>query len=85
MIMAPNLFLVQTQASKQTMQMEVNMAAGTSNTMRMLIRHQELLWQVGQDRSKITFNMATRSDRMMVLKHQQELLWQVGQGQVKGP
>ncbi|XP_064597123.1 rho GTPase-activating protein 18-like [Liolophura sinensis] len=45
MIMAPNLFLVNTK-SKNVRDIEVSMAAGTSNIVKMLIKYQPLLWTV---------------------------------------
>ena len=51
MIMAPNLFLVQSsrqrsKASTPLKDLEISMAAGTSNIVKMLIKYQEILWSV---------------------------------------
>lgn len=49
MIMAPNLFLVQSRGSKaqpQKRDLEISMAAGTSNIVKMLIKYQDILWSV---------------------------------------
>lgn len=48
MIMAPNLFLSPSSRSKAKgiREMEISMAAGTSNIVMMLIKYQDILWTV---------------------------------------
>lgn len=48
MIMAPNLFLLPMSRSKTKTidDLEINMAAGTSNVVRMLIKYQRIIWMV---------------------------------------
>jgi len=46
MIMAPNLFIPKVRSSKTSWDYEINMAARTSNIMRMLIRYQNVVWTV---------------------------------------
>ena len=51
MIMAPNLFLVQSsrqrsKAMPAMKELELSMAAGTSNIVKMLIKYQDILWSV---------------------------------------
>ena len=48
MIMAPNLFLAPSNRGRHKVDkdIEIRMAAGTANIVRMLIRYQEILWTV---------------------------------------
>uniref|UniRef100_A0ABM0MFV6 Rho GTPase-activating protein 18-like n=1 Tax=Saccoglossus kowalevskii TaxID=10224 RepID=A0ABM0MFV6_SACKO len=46
MIMAPNLFAVQALSSKSMSTLEMQLAAGTSNVVRMLINYRRILWMV---------------------------------------
>ncbi|XP_074656203.1 rho GTPase-activating protein 18-like [Tubulanus polymorphus] len=48
MIIAPNLFLSQSQGNRKSVikDFEINMAAGTANIVRMLIKYQDILWTV---------------------------------------
>ncbi|XP_008826038.1 rho GTPase-activating protein 18 [Nannospalax galili] len=46
MVMAPNLFMCHGLGLKSTEQQEFVMAAGTANTMHLLIKYQQLLWTI---------------------------------------
>ncbi|XP_055119724.2 rho GTPase-activating protein 18 [Symphalangus syndactylus] len=46
MVMAPNLFMCHALGLKSSEQREFVMAAGTANTMHLLIRYQKLLWTI---------------------------------------
>lgn len=46
MVMAPNLFMCHALGLKSSEQREFVMAAGTANTMHLLIKYQKLLWTV---------------------------------------
>lgn len=60
MIMAPNLFLSPSSRSKTKgiREMEISMAAGTSNIVMMLIKYQDILWTV---RVTVLLTIATLS------------------------
>lgn len=46
MVMAPNLFMCHALGLKSSEQREFAMAAGTANTMHLMIRYQNILWTV---------------------------------------
>ena len=46
MVMAPNLFMCPAFGLKSSEQREFAMAAGTANTMHLMIRYQNILWTV---------------------------------------
>lgn len=48
MIIAPNLFLspISRSKTKTVNDLEINMAAGTSNVVRMFIKYQKIIWMV---------------------------------------
>ena len=63
MIMAPNLFLapkvrpLQAGKSKGNWDLQVTMATGTSNIVRMLIKYRKILWTVSYLRGKNISNV----------------------------
>ncbi|XP_016060476.1 PREDICTED: rho GTPase-activating protein 18 isoform X1 [Miniopterus natalensis] len=71
MVMAPNLFMCHPMGVKSSEQQEFAMAAGTANTMHLLIKYQKLLWTipkflVNQVRKQNTENL--KKDKKTVKK-----------------